>query len=159
MNLASRIALIAYVVGGWLLPAMHHHAGHTHASPFGAMSSACCSDHDCEAASATPEVHHDDVSKCCHARDCDATETSASASDVAAQSDAFLYAVDSGNPEACLGLCALCAAQSLVGQTITSAAGSVGDIELVDRFGLTGIQWPLRVQRGGISSRGPPVIL
>ncbi|WP_345327059.1 hypothetical protein [Novipirellula rosea] len=172
MNLASRIALIAYVVGGWLLPAMHHHPGHSHTQLGGAAGSTCCSDHGCDAALATPDSSHgdgshaDDGSQCCHHHDrCDVAPTSHSAPSAALthspadQSHSVLYAVDSGDPHACIGLCALCAAQSLIGQTVANSSSSIGEITLVDRIGSTGIGWPLRVQRGGISSRGPPAIL
>ncbi len=169
MNLVSRIALIAYVVGGWLLPAMHHHSGYSHAQLVGSASSTCCSGHGCEATFPTPDSHqdHGDGSQCCHDHDhCDVAAASNSApskihteDEAADQSKAVLYAVDSGDPHACVGLCALCAAQSLIGQTVANASSSLGEITLVDRISLTGNGWPLRVQRGGISSRGPPAIL
>ena len=166
MNFASRIALIAYVVGGWLLPAMHHHKGHSHAQHVGPASSTCCSDQGCEATVPTLDSPQDDGSQCCHDHDhCDVAAVSNIASAQKhhpfqrGECSAVLYAVDSGEPHACIGLCALCAAQSLVGQTATDSACSLGEIALVDRIGLPGVQWPLRVQRGGISSRGPPAIL
>ncbi|EMI19370.1 hypothetical protein RMSM_03706 [Rhodopirellula maiorica SM1] len=171
MNLASRIALIAYVVGGWLLPAMHHHPGHSHAFDGGPASSMCCSDHGCEAALPTLDSPQNDVSQsgeassCCHnhgdnvAAASDADPAQAHSPFQGDESNAILYAVDSGDPHACIGLCALCAAQSLIGQTDTHSVSSVGENTLVGRIGSTGIGWPLRVQRGGISSRGPPAIL
>tara|TARA_R110002049_G_scaffold2750_2_gene21616 strand:- start:466467 stop:467105 length:639 start_codon:yes stop_codon:yes gene_type:complete len=46
LNWTSRIALFAYVIGGWLLPAMHHHhhasVHHSHVGAHGGGDSACC---------------------------------------------------------------------------------------------------------------------
>ncbi|TWU26957.1 hypothetical protein Pla52o_08130 [Novipirellula galeiformis] len=168
MNLVSRIALIAYVVGGWLLPAMHHHHGHSHHS--GASQAGCCAELECERPAAVSvadsrdgeskgcDHHHDGSSHADdHARSCSGgTSSNGSFAD---DTNAILFAVNSSHSHACLGLCALCSAQSLKGEAVAVVACSVDQGPVCGRVVSTGIHWPLSVQPGGISSRGPPAIL
>ena len=111
MTLVSRLTLIAYLVGGWLLPATHYHAHHGHEACHHAAASH--SDATCD-----PSKSEDDEnsSRCCgHAELCETA------------SDAPLHEIEEyywAAPQrlACSGLCALCSARSLTSTTLRQTA-------------------------------------
>ena len=104
----SRIALIAYLLGGWLLPAIHHHADHQHGA--------------CQHVAATSPSSESDHGCCGHSHD--HQHESDEASD---ESASDLQITSAAKLRTCDGLCALCSARSLTSTTLkqklTSLAG------------------------------------
>ncbi|EMI45421.1 hypothetical protein [Rhodopirellula sp. SWK7] len=147
----AQIALIAYVVGGWLLPAAHHHV-HDHSA--GGVVCECAVVAIPPAAPPTPAPHtpgsHD--TGCC----CDHSAEHPSADDHP-ESHSSLVAGQS-NADECVGLCALCCSISLVGQVGDSLAISFAPFASDDESRLKGLTFPLPPLCGGISSRGPPTV-
>jgi hypothetical protein len=111
MTSVSRLTLIAYVVGGWLLPATHYHAHHDHGPCHHAHhhSAATHAEQTCE------QSESDKSSRCCgHTEHCEAA------------SDAPQRATDenywASQQLACSGLCALCSARALTSTTLRQTA-------------------------------------
>lgn len=114
-RVTARIALIAYMLGGWLLPATHHHGSscdHTHAG-------VCDSQHAGHSAEAVLTL-----SSAEHHHHCDHDHGACSSSHGSHQRDAGQKLVDqeltgaativySGTTLNCDGLCALCVASTL----------------------------------------------
>ena len=136
-----RIALIAYVMGGWLLPALHHH-DHSHRGSH---------DHGvaCHWPQITDEVIAEPTDCGCG---CDEEATGKPAR--IAGSDHRM--VGGQTPSDCVGLCSLCVATTLLATSCQTDALSVGLV--CDVFLATGgrLAWPWQPLPGGLSSRGPP---
>lgn len=128
----SRFSLIVYLVGGWLLPAAHHHV-HSH------------------------QQSHDEelvVSECGCSGHSDVTKQ---AEDESAK-DSSLQWVTGSHLDACDGLCALCTARSLTSTTIRGNSGSFDSSPVLN---LKPVEpdfrpnWICSVH----NSRGPPTIV
>jgi len=107
MTLVSRLTLIAYLVGGWLLPATHYHAHHGHEACYhfvASHSDATCGQSENEDAEIS--------SRCCgHTEQCE------TASD-APPREINEYCSAAPQHLTCSGLCALCSARSLSSTTL-----------------------------------------
>lgn len=149
----ARIALIAYVVGGWLLPSAHFH-GHHAPSGF----NACQLD---------PTSNHTKVGPACshHGQDCNDSvfakkrrEHVSHRRAEGSEDPGSGYAVNGSPSQDLGGLCGLCLARSLAkspGHTIVLSSN--GQVPSPHAF-----QWHQKdvpAQRiTGITSRGPPAI-
>ena len=124
-----RIALFAYVIGGWLMPAAHHHV---HASTSGSAtcgSHSAFHSHPCDPAGSCEKHQHDDnAGDCCG--DAGACST-LPPGELSGHQVTACHQVDDSSPPAaptaseitlngthpsgddCGGLCALCSARSL----------------------------------------------
>jgi hypothetical protein len=140
-RLTAHLALIAYLVGGWLLPATHQH-GHDHAVQ---GSACCCIDDEVVLQESVTERHSHDG--CCRG--------SENVAMLAASDHDLSLGHSSGD---CQGLCALCCALNLTGQ-IADDSGLLSVLADADdeplQFGLT---CPLSPICGGLFSRGPPTV-
>ncbi|WP_283434665.1 hypothetical protein [Neorhodopirellula lusitana] len=166
----SRIALIAYVVGGWLMPALHHH-DHSHAGiqPAAHPHSACCSAQpvgetaqagslnqpaDQLLARATPPV----VAPHSHCG-CDHTHDhqppARSTNDILSLADSAQLTAAHSHAD-CAGLCALCVGASLVASASDREAVSMAPVCDTDLLQSGNLAWPLQPLASGISARGPP---
>jgi hypothetical protein len=108
----SRLTLIAYCVGGWLLPATHYHAHHDH----GARHHAHCHVEATQSAAICEQSEVDNSRRCCgHTDQCE------TASD-APQHATVEYFWAASQQIACSGLCALCSARLLTSTTLRHKA-------------------------------------
>ncbi|WP_146514183.1 hypothetical protein [Rubripirellula amarantea] len=111
MNLwISRIALVAYLIGGWLLPAVHRH-GHVHDGGHCGTEVATVGFDSTEDSGAT-----DHTCSCTH-HVCDSDDDSASS---AADADATRLGFTHGHHVTCDGLCAICIARTLVSSPVVN---------------------------------------
>ncbi len=140
-RLTAHLALIAYLVGGWLLPATHHH-GHDHAVQSAAC---CCIDDELVLPELTSDGHSHDG--CC----CD-SENAISL----AESEHDLTVGHSTDD--CQGLCALCCAVTLIGQIADDSGLLSVPAGADDEPFQFGLACPLSPLCGGLSSRGPPTV-
>lgn len=113
MTWVSRLTLIAYLVGGWLLPAAHFHAHHDHA--------VCHNDVASHASATCEDAESDDhQSHCCgHSDRCE------TASDAPARQIGKHFSEAQPHP-VCNGLCALCSARTLTSTTLKQAVNQFG---------------------------------
>ncbi len=154
MHWASRIALIAYVVGGWFLPAIHHHSDPLHTGMHNGLASHHHQSHCCSS---------DCNTDACDADDSDDLENVAlppggtADLEVSLCSNDFNHSLIEGDScESCIGLCALCVAQSLTSESICGRSINFEDkIPSNDIIG-DALSLSLGRELGGISSRGPP---
>lgn len=137
----SRLALIAYLVGGWLLPAMHHHA-----HPVAATGTTACHHHD------HGHRHEGDHTVAA------ASVARSSCSSSAADSPLTPPAIDARQPGSHdhSGTCHLCAASSIAKTSALIVPVCVvsnppcGEVCESDTVSLVGV-WI-----GASSPRGPP---
>jgi len=139
MTWISRLALIAYLLGGWLLPAAHYHADHDHGT---------CG-HVADASTDADAPH-----RCCvHAHDDDDGAEESSHQD---SRRPHFSATES--LLTCDGLCALCSARSLASPTWKQKSTSMAQRDPSDRVLFVepafGPASPSREHFG----RGPPAI-
>ena len=112
----SRIALLAYVIGGWLLPAMHNHH-HTRVGDSSCARSSCC---DLGVTSTDTPVHSfENESECENC--CDQQHEAVVASvDFDAELSKPIRLTTGQQPDECKGLCLLCSARSLCGDCVAN---------------------------------------
>lgn len=134
MKQISHLALLAYVIGGWLLPASHFHTHHDHMACHVELDSAPA-----------------DASSCCEHACCEAD------SDVSA--NASLVVFDGSSIHNCDGLCALCVARTLAStaKPILNHLGVCDDSDRSIGLAESTIVPPLPTREH--LSRGPPVIV
>ncbi|EMI53752.1 hypothetical protein [Rhodopirellula sallentina] len=180
----AQIALIAYVVGGWLMPAAHHHL-HDHsasgnactcvvaantgapspdATSFGSVGSAAfigdpaitqgLTHSPIETRDASASKSHD----CCcdHAEPHVAQSDSSDGFDCCSSDHSPLLLAANCSPEKNVGLCALCCAISMVGKECVQSPQSIAPAPSPERILLSGLSCPLPPLCSGLSSRGPP---
>lgn len=148
----THLTLIAYLVGGWLIPAAHHHAPQVVSHGHGLNASCCVSTDHHDAAPYQEAVA--DVPTACQSTDrCDCGHDA-----VAPQRmiDADIAVGSSQtHPHDCVGLCAGCVAQSLVGTHV----GDQAEFTWIDNSHgvfLTDPGMVLSKRYGFALSRGPP---
>lgn len=142
----AHLALIAYVVGGWLLPATHHHSGscaaHAHGTVAPEADTAPDSDSHGHSAGQRHACDHDHAAEPADTQQCEASSLPAWKSLT--------------HDHLCVGLCALCAARTLSPvrsstQTIASQPVHRLRTKLVE-----GPLWPMPGHDSSQYSRGPP---
>ncbi|WP_146581081.1 hypothetical protein [Neorhodopirellula pilleata] len=137
----SRIALIAYVLGGWLLPALHHH---DHADSGSDRHGIAC--HPSQTAGG--EVVAATDCGCSHEHQ----PVDESPKTTAAEHDL----VNGHSHSDCVGLCSLCVATTLLATSYLPDAMRVGLVCDRSLSPCRNQAWPWQPLPGGISSRGPP---
>jgi hypothetical protein len=142
----ASLTLVAYLIGGWALPTIHHHGvGATSAFNGGV---GCHAHPHVEAETAAHSTHPASCSHSCQSDDpADSQEPAAQASSG--------VAFRSASVDDCHGLCALCVARSLCSQRVVEAKVATG-IALAGRAFLAEPSFVLQQARGNVSSRGPP---
>ncbi|MCM2374847.1 hypothetical protein [Aporhodopirellula aestuarii] len=159
----AQIALIAYVVGGWLLPAAHHHV-HDHAKTSGACACVVAAgidsnrdpDAESEAFPTSPApASHGHSHDCCCDHSPESSVVESANADVDSSSN---LVVGHSTSSDCQGLCALCCSISVVGQVSDARAISIAPLTSTGTSRHAGLAWPLPPLCGGISSRGPPAV-
>ncbi|TWT92798.1 hypothetical protein [Stieleria varia] len=173
-QLVARIALLGYLVGGLLLPAMHHH-GH-HVATGGSVS--CChvdaTDHDhqqdgdraerCESlnvAVCDAEPSPDCCGGCCSsftpsvASACQPSEAAEVGADCSDGSTVPQY--DRGSHHECSDLCLLCTARTLTTDRVTVDATITGIVIVTDIAAVSDAPLlPLLLSSANLT-RGPPM--
>lgn len=132
MTWISRFTLIAYLLGGWLLPAAHHHLHHDHR-----------------------EVAHVSIESTCGCPE--QVQLSLKEKGQAAHAAPHGWRQATDHADACTGLCALCSARSLTSPTIKS-----GPLSVVAQPSENPVASDVQLEfpRNGFRSRsrGPPAI-
>jgi hypothetical protein len=138
----SRVALIAYVLGGWLLPAAHHHLHHQHGvcQHVAPSSMLATSDHGC----------------CQHSHGHDHEGEGQSGKGHPASGPSLQPAE---SPKlSCDGLCALCTARSLASTAVTHKQSSLADVDAGSDAQPSEPTFPPASPAQQHLSRGPPAI-
>jgi hypothetical protein len=153
----ASLTLIAYLIGGWLLPVTHHHGAGVAAT---ADCGAGCHSHAPLDAN-LPSQDHPQQSTCSHAPP--ALQAGASANSQEGETE-----VDrSGGSEpsfqslphaSCQGLCALCVARSLSSQRLVETLVATGFIPVGEAC-VFEPPFLLQRSRGIAFSRGPPLFV
>jgi len=139
----SRLALIAYLLGGWLLPALHRHdhAHHAveacHEEVISSPSAHCC-DHG--------HAHHSTTETGSEESESEKTEPDSLEPQVAAAHPVLL----------CEGLCALCSARSIKSITFKQKPSSILANAPPQRIVVIEPAFPLARAAHQHLSRGPP---
>ncbi len=140
----AHIALIAYVLGGWLLPTAHHH--HAHWDGNHRQGEACPHTHAADA-------HDGGQPITCHGHDHE-------------QADAIHILVGEhrilageASERGCQGLCAICSARSLSSPRLRDGTLSLAATPIARESVITDPHWPILWHSGTHFSRGPPAII
>ena len=140
-RITARIALLAYVVGGWFLPAIHHHGP---SCDHGAVS------HSTIVAVET-EIAWASAHQCCDHDHCHVSN------EIDHNVDPVDLAVHPGHSHVSdVGLCALCSARSLTATPTFDLAYLSSETCLGESPGICCSGAPLAVILGSHSPRGPP---
>jgi hypothetical protein len=137
----TQIALIAYVVGGWLIPAAHDHGAHA----FGGKGRHHVHGHTCRHAH---EGHEHDTFEPEH---CDSHRHGSEGTGSSIQ---WKSAPPSSGP--CLGLCAICSARTLSKARPDGLILAGREAAVVSRAAVVEPMWSLPETGGVHFSRGPP---
>ena len=157
-RLTAALTLIAYLIGGWIAPAIHHHHS-------GGMSA----DSSCRVACAhVSSQHRSDGSRACQ-RPANASSCQHSHGPVATtgiegdtggtdRPSSGRAAFRDGVLGGCSGLCALCIARTLSCQRERAARISFENVPL-GKLNLTETVFVPQLARGQATSRGPPLFV
>ncbi len=152
----ARLTLVAYLIGGWIVPSIHHHGSHGHGSHGvgSPLSHAACE----STPHATSQVVNTSTTENSgHGCSCDHHFVSTTKQSGESVSQISIESSSSGHSD-CFGLCAVCSARSLTTHQIIESLPSI----LIVVVASVRVQDSLftEIDRVGIAlSRGPPTFV
>ncbi len=159
----TRLTLIAYLVGGWIIPSIHHHGSHAVTSSHTCTSADHSSaDHSHGPAENLSSAQPARTAEICHrgclhhagAIDTALASTKTSTSKPSTCSAQFV-ATDDVSTSSCHGLCAVCIARTLASQRLSDERPLVA-IEVVGSAEVPATLFHQLATLGIALSRGPP---
>lgn len=167
-NRIAPIALIAYILGGWILPAAHYHSYHAQFDRFGDLAAMhqhgveCGHSHGSQPEDGAqlddgvqPEDRESIDQDGCDSAFCG----DSGCGEAVAKRSASTQYEPATFADCCGGLCALCLARSLSSEFVPFEMANVRSHVASQGVAMASQNVPAGLSPGSVSSRGPPIIL